>query len=444
MTMPTSKKIPVTVIMLGLVSLFTDAATEMIYPLVPLYVAALGAGAILLGVIEGVAETTAALLKLYSGILSDRIGKRKLLVLIGYSISTVARPFTGAVSSAWEIVIVRMFDRVGKGIRSAPRDALIASSVDASIRGKAYGFHRAMDHAGAVVGPLLAICALLLVINLFGVGDSLTALRWTFVLSIVPGILAVSTIIFFVKEAAPAVGRAVHFRFSLRDYDGNFKKYLLVLVIFSLGNSSDAFLLFRVDEAIRQSGALTDVLHRIGPIHEVLTRFGGAEKQSMLITLLFLPLVWSFFHCIKVVFATPFGALSDRIGRKSTITIGWAIYAAVYFCFALFIFIPASWQIPATLLLFAIYALYYAFTEGAEKALVADLVDEGKRGSAFGMYNFTIGISALPASVLFGAVYGFFNTKLPGLGGTVAFTCGGTLALIAMVLLAVKVGEARR
>ena len=444
MTTPPSKKIPVTIIMLGLVSLFTDAATEMIYPLVPLYVAALGAGAVLLGVIEGVAETTASLLKLYSGILSDRIGKRKLLVLIGYSISTVARPFTGAVSSAWEIVIVRMFDRIGKGIRSAPRDALIASSVDASIRGKAYGFHRAMDHAGAVVGPLLAITALLLVINVFRVENSLSALRWTFILSIVPGMFAVATIIFFVKEAAPAATKTVRIRFSLRDYDANFKRYLMVLVVFSLGNSSDAFLLYRVDEAIRQSGALAGILNRIGPIHEMLTRFGSAENQSMLITLMFLPLVWSFFHCFKVIFATPFGALSDRIGRKATISIGWAIYAAVYFCFALLIFIPVEWQIPATLLLFAIYALYYAFTEGAEKALVADMVDEGKRGGAFGMYNFTIGITALPASVLFGAIYSFFNVKLPGFGGTVAFACGGTLALVAMVLLSAKVREVHR
>ena len=174
--------IPRVVIMFGIVSLFTDAASEMIYPLVPVYVAALGSGAILLGIIEGVAETTASMLKLISGIISDKIGKRKLLVLIGYSISSLVRPFTGLVSSAWEIVIVRMFDRVGKGIRTAPRDALIASSVDKSIRGKSYGFERAMDHIGAVIGPVLAITTLLILFIGFGIKDSLLALRWTFIL----------------------------------------------------------------------------------------------------------------------------------------------------------------------------------------------------------------------------------------------------------------------
>ena len=177
--------------MLGLVSLFTDAASEMIYPLVPVYIAALGSGAILLGIIEGVAETTASMLKLVSGIISDKIGKRKLLVLIGYSISSLVRPFTGLVTSAWQIIFIRMFDRVGKGIRTAPRDALIASSVDESIRGKSYGFERAMDHTGAVIGPVLAIITLLILFLGFGMKDSLSALRWTFILAIIPGILAV-------------------------------------------------------------------------------------------------------------------------------------------------------------------------------------------------------------------------------------------------------------
>ena len=202
--------------MLGIVSLFTDAASEMIYPLVPVYIAALGSGAILLGVIEGVAETTASMLKLISGIISDKIGKRKLLVLIGYSISSLIRPLTGIVTSAWQIIIVRMFDRVGKGIRTAPRDALIASSVDESIRGKSYGFERAMDNAGAVAGPVLAIVTLLILFIGFGMKDSLLALRWTFILAIIPGILAVLTIILFVKESVPKNGIGKPFTFSLK------------------------------------------------------------------------------------------------------------------------------------------------------------------------------------------------------------------------------------
>jgi MFS family permease len=420
MNSPLTKKIPLTIIMLGVVSLFTDAATEMIYPLVPMYVAALGSGAILLGIIEGVAETAAAMLKLISGIISDKVGKRKPLVLIGYALSTVARPFTGAVSSAWEIVVVRMFDRVGKGIRSAPRDALIASSADESIRGKSYGFHRAMDHAGAVLGPLLAILSLVMLVLWFNVKDSLTALRWTFVLSIVPGALAVLTIIFFVKEAAPQAKKAALFKFSLREFDRNFINYLIVLVLFTLGNSSDAFLLFRVEEAIHKSGAVINIVNGIGPLHDMAANFGAAEKQAQLINLLFLPLIWSFFHVIKVAFSTPLGALSDRIGRKITIIIGWAIYAFVYGSFALLVFLPGTAQIAATFVLFAIYALYYAFSEGAEKALVADMVGEEKRGSAFGMYNFAIGLGALPASVIFGFLYSSLNKLIPGFGGTVA------------------------
>src|SRR5665811_770692 len=208
MSAPKTKlRIPRVVIILGFVSLFTDMATEMIYPLVPVFVAALGSGAILLGVIEGVAETTASMLNLVSGIVSDKIKKRKLLVLLGYSISSLVRPFTGLVTSGWQIVIIRMLDRAGKGIRSSPRDALIASSVDESIRGRSYGFHQAMDHVGAVLGPLLAIFTLLILFLVFGIKDSTLALRWTFMLAIIPGILAVLTILFFVKESGTDSGK---------------------------------------------------------------------------------------------------------------------------------------------------------------------------------------------------------------------------------------------
>ncbi|MBN1308177.1 MAG: MFS transporter [Chitinispirillaceae bacterium] len=437
-----SKKIPVSVIMLGCVSLFTDAATEMIYPLIPVYVAALGSGAIILGVIEGVAETAAAMLKLISGIISDKLGRRKLPVLIGYSLSTVARPFTGIVSNAWQIVIIRMFDRIGKGIRSAPRDALIASSVDNSIRGRAYGFHRAMDHSGAVVGPLLAITSLMVLIVWFDIRDSLSALRWTFILSILPGTLAVVTVVFFVKEVATDNIRKSHlFKFSLKQFDGNFIAYLLILVLFTIGNSSDAFLLFRLEEAIHKSDAAVDFINGIKPLRVMVSSFGGQEQQKQLVNLLFLPLMWSFFHIIKAAFSTPFGALSDNIGRKMTITIGWAIYSFVYLCFAVLVFLPAGMQVASTFILFGMYALYYAFTEGAEKAFVADVVDEEKRGSAFGLYNLAVGAGTLPASVIFGFLYGYFNIRFPGFGGTVAFGFGGCIALLAMILLSTTVKE---
>ena len=437
----TKKRIPQAVIMLGIVSLFTDAASEMIYPLIPVYIAALGSGAILLGIIEGVAETTASMLKLISGIISDKIGKRKLLVLIGYSISSIIRPLTGIVSSAWEIIIIRMFDRVGKGIRTAPRDALIASSVDESIRGKSYGYHRAMDHTGAVIGPVLAIITLLILFIGFGMKDSLLALRWTFILAIIPGLLAVLTIVLFVKESAPINGDGKLFTFSLKSFDKNFRNYLLIMILFTLGNSSDAFLLFRVQEAIHKSGAIVNVVNGITPLHNTVSNFGDEAAQANIINILFLPLVWGFFHIIKVIFSTPSGSLSDKIGRKKVINIGWGIYAFVYISFALLVFLSPALQIAATFILFAIYALFYAFTEGTEKAFVADLVSDKNTGTAFGLFNFSIGLGALPASIIFGFLYSWFDKVIPGYGGTVAFGFGGTIAIISMVLLAIKVKE---
>jgi len=438
------KRIPKAVIMLGFVSLFTDAASEMIYPLIPVYIAALGSGAILLGVIEGVAETTASMVKLISGILSDKIGKRKLLVLIGYSISSLVRPLTGMVSSAWEIIIIRMFDRVGKGIRTAPRDALIASSVDENIRGKSYGFHRAMDHIGAVIGPVLAITTLLVLFIGFGMKDSLLALKWTFILAIIPGLLAVLTIILFVRESAPKSSTGKPFSLSLKSFDKNFRTYLLIIVLFTLGNSSDAFLLFRVEESINKSGAFVDLINSIGPFRSVVSNFGDSVAQAKIINILFLPLVWAFFHVIKAVFSTPLGSLSDRIGRKRVINIGWAIYSFVYLSFALLVFLPSYLQIAATFILFAIYALFYAFTEGTEKAFVADLVPDEKRGTAFGLFNFSIGLGALPASIIFGFLYTYFDKIFPGYGGTVAFGFGGLIAVLSIILLALKVKEPSR
>lgn len=438
------KRIPKAVIMLGIVSLFTDAASEMIYPLVPVFIAALGSGAIMLGVIEGIAETTASMLKLVSGIISDKIGKRKLLVLIGYTISSLVRPFTGLVTAAWHIILIRMFDRVGKGIRTAPRDALIAASVDESIRGKSYGYHRAMDSAGAVIGPVMAIITLLVLFLVFGLKDPVTALRWTFIIAIIPGILAVLTIILFVKESAPATGNGKLFTFSLKSFGINFRNYLLVMILFTLGNSSDAFLLFRVQEAIQKSGAVVDIVNKITPLHQMVSQFGDEASQVKVINILFLPLIWAFFHIIRVIFSTPLGTLSDRIGRKTIIIIGWAIYAFVYLSFALLVFLSPNLQVAATFFLFAVYALFYAFTEGAQKAFVADMVSDENRGTAFGLFNFSIGLGALPASLIFGFLYSYFDKIIPGYGGTVAFGFGGTIALISMFLLAIKIKEPSR
>ena len=435
------KKIPRLVVMLGIVSLLTDVASEMIYPLVPVFVSLLGSGALILGVIEGVAETTAAMLKLAGGIISDRIGKRKILVLAGYTLSSLVRPLTGLVSAAWQIVVIRMTDRVGKGIRTAPRDALIASSADGSIRGKAYGFDRAMDHAGAVAGPLLAIITLLLLFLVFGIREPLNALRWTFLLAVIPGLLTIITIILFIHEPEQAGGNRTTFVVNLRNFDRNFRNYLIIMILFTLGNSSDAFLLYRVQEAIHQSGAVSKIVNSYEPLRLMISSFGDAGTQESVVNILFLPLVWAFFHIIKVIFSTPLGALSDRIGRKAVITAGWAVYAFVYFAFALLVFLPPMVQLAATFALFAIYALYYAFCEGAEKAFVADLTSAERRGTAFGLYNFSIGLGALPASLIFGFLYTWFDRIIPGCGGTVAFGFGGAMALLSVVLLRLRVRE---
>lgn len=435
------RKIPFTVIMIGLVSLFTDAASEMIYPLVPVYIALLGSGAILLGIIEGIAETTSSMLKLVIGVLSDKTGKKKFYVVLGYAISSIIRPFTGIVTAGWQIIFVRLFDRVGKGIRTSPRDALIAASVDESIRGRAFGFERAMDHIGAVVGPVLAIITLVVLFIGFGLKDPLGALRWTFILAIIPGILAILTLIFFVKEAESHSSNGKSFALSLKDLDRNFRNYLFTMILFTLGNSSDAFLLFRIEEAIHKSGAVVDLVNRIGPLSRMVSNFGDKSIQATVINILFLPLVWAFFHIIKATFSTPFGTLSDRIGRKIVINIGWGIYAFVYISFALLVFLPSGLQVPATFVLFAVYALFYAFTEGAEKAFVADLVKEENRGTAFGLFNFSIGLGALPASIIFGFLYTFSDKLFPGFGGTVAFGFGGAMALISIFFLTIKVIE---
>ena len=293
-----------------------------------------------------------------------------------------------------------------------------------------------MDHSGAVVGPLLALLALMILVLSFNLSDSTNALRWIFALSIIPGGLAVLTLIFFVKEPVIENKSDKTFKFSLKQFDGNFKIYLVTLVIFTLGNSSDAFLLFRVQEFISSSGALFSIVMNIPLFGNMVHSFGDAETQKNVVSILFLPIIWAFFHIIKAVFSTPLGSLSDKIGRKWVINIGWGIYAVVYLSFAFIDALPANLQVLATFVLFAVYALFYAFTEGVERAFVADLVSPEIRGSAYGLYNFAIGLGALPASILFGILYHSF-------GASVAFISGAAFALVAIILLLFFVKEAR-
>jgi len=380
--------IPRPVWFLGWTSLFTDAATEMIYPLLPVYLSrVLGATAVSLGIIEGVAEGVNSLLKVLSGYWSDRVRRRRPIVIGGYALSSIARPFI-AVTTTWpQVLVVRALDRVGKGIRGAPRDVLLARFATPATRGRIYGFHRAMDHAGAIVGPLVAT-----VILFFAPEEY----RLLFGLTVIPGAIAVALLFFVDEDAAPADMRTTpNLQLPTPEpkaagLPGRVVALLGVLLVFGLGNSADAFLLLRLSDAL-----------------------GGVT---------YVPLLWAGIHVVKASLSTWGGGLSDRFGRKRMIIAGWIVYALVYFGFAM------STSAPVFIGWFLFYGVYFALAEGAEKALVADLTPAERRGAAFGWYNATTGIGALVASILFGYLYDRY-------GAPAAFITGAALAGVAAVLL---------
>ena len=397
--MKTLWALPAGVWLLGAVSLLNDVASEAIYPLLPFFLTSvLGATAVSLGLIEGAAEAVSSVLKVISGRLSDRWRRRKPIVMFGYSLSGAARPFISIAASWWMVFALRFVDRVGKGIRSAPRDAMLADFADHTNRGKVYGFHRAMDHTGAVVGPLLATAFLLAFPSRY---------RTLFALTAIPGAATV-ILLFWVKERKhPRVemGSGAILRNSKNDTRPLFhgpalalpsplKRYLIVLSIFTLGNSADAFLLLRLTEAA-----------------------GGPQL---------IPLFWSVLHVVKMGASLAGGAASDRVGRRPLIAAGWMVYAVVYAGFAV------STTLWALLSWFFVYGIYYGCVEGTERALVADFARPAERGTAFGIYNAVSGIGALVASVVFGLIWNAF-------GAPAAFTSGAALALIASLLLFVLV-----
>jgi MFS family permease len=376
---------------LGWVSFLSDVASDMIYPLLPDFLTrTLHAGPAALGLIEGVAEATASLMKLASGWWSDRARRRKPLVVAGYSIAAVARPLIGLASSWAQVLCIRFADRVGKGIRTSPRDALLADMVPPGERGRAYGLQRAMDNAGAVAGPLLAAFLLR-----FAFDDE----RSVFLLAAVPGVLVVAVLVAKVRDsprdgaprpAPDGSGAALPRRFRIA---------LAIFVVFALASSTDAFLILKAGDT-------------------------GVPTWQI-------PLLWAAFNGVKAAGGVPGGALADRLGRVRTILAGWVVYALAYVGFA---FAAEPAQIWA---LFAFYALFYALTEGAERALVADLVPAASRGRAFGAFHASVGLAALPASVLFGILW-------KGLGSKTAFLIGAAVAFFAAAaLLAWRVGSER-
>lgn len=373
------------IISLGWVSLLTDFSSEMIYPLLPIFLTSvLGMGTTFVGAVEGVAESTASFLKLFSGTWSDRGGKRKTWVTWGYTLSTFVRPLVAAATAGWHVLLIRFLDRVGKGIRTSPRDALIAESSPKDEQGKAFGFQRAMDHAGAVIGPLAAFLLLTLWTK---------NVRTVFWLAMIPGLMALLTLSRGVQEVlVPSSPRPLGTRisFTLKPFDRRFKTLLAILVLFTLGNSSDAFLILKA--------------------------------RAVGIPVSLIPLLWIVLHLSKSLSATPGGILSDRSGRKTALVAGWLVYGAVYAGFA-------TAQTPgAVWVLFGAYGLFYGLTEGSERAMVADLVAPSLRGTAYGWFHFAIGLSTLPASLLMGLLWETF-------GSSVAFGLGAVLALISALLL---------
>ena len=403
-------RLPRSVWLLGWVSFATDAATEAIYPLLPFFLTSvLRAGPFSLGVIEGAAEAVNSILKIAAGRLADRSRAKRPIVIVGYTLSSAVRPLIALAQSWTQVLTIRLFDRVGKGIRGAPRDAMLASFAADGARGRIYGFHRAMDHAGAVVGPLAATAFLFVYPSDY---------RTLFALTIIPGAIAVG-LLFLVKEDAGDDVRLKPDTTSAEDHvrlkpdttnvEGvvsafrrtsddplppAFKQFMLVLMVFTLGNSTDAFLLLKLTDAA-----------------------GGVQ---------YVPLMWSALHVVKAVVSVYGGAWSDRIGRRAVIAIGWIIYAGVYAGFAF------SASLATLLPLFLTYGLYFGFVEGTEKALVADLSPPSRRGFAFGIYNAVLGLGQLAASVMFGLLWTAF-------GPAAAFAAGAALAVTSTALLFVVV-----
>jgi len=364
----------------GITSFLTDTSAKMVYSIMPLFLLSIGASKTTLSVIEGIAESTAALVKTLSGFWSDKIGKNKPFMLIGYAVTAIVTPFYAVVVSPVQVLYLRFIERFGKGIRTAPRDSLVAGSANEGDMGKSFGFHKAMDNSGAILGPLLAFGVLQL---------SPGNYRMIFILAAIPALLGILTIFFLIKEAKRHQ-ESLYKKFNVRDFPRKYYLLLAIIFIFTLGNSTDALLIVKANE--------------VG------------------VKIAYIPLVYLVFNAVSVSFSIPFGALSDRIGREKLLIAGYLLYAIVYFGFGY------STRVSSILILFAIYGLYSAATDGVQKAFVSDFLDKNKQGTGLGIYNAMLGITLLPASIIAGVLYDKVDSSVP-------FYFGAATALLSAILM---------
>jgi len=367
----------------GVTSFFTDTSTKMIYSVMPLFLLSIGASKTTISLIEGIAESTASLVKALSGYWSDKIGRNKPFMLIGYGITAIVTPLYAFVRVPIQVLFFRFFERIGKGMRAAPRDSLISGSVTQKDAGKNFGFHKAMDNSGAIIGPLFAFLLLYFFPQNFSN---------IFLIATIPAVLGVITIAVFIKEAKAVKSEVT--KISLRRLPKKFFFFLFIIFIFTLGNSADALLLVKTTET-------------------------GINKA-------YIPFVYMIFNVVSVCLAIPIGKLSDKIGRERMIIPGFLIYALTYFLFGRFN------SISIFIGLFAMYGLYSALVDGSQKAMISDIVSKELRGTGFGLYHAVLGITLLPASLIAGLLYDNVGSDAP-------FYFGSTMALIAAVLMLIFV-----
>jgi len=363
----------------GLTSFFTDTSTKMIYSVMPMFLLSIGASKTTISLIEGIAESTASLIKAFSGYWSDKIGKNKPFMIIGYGITALITPLYAFVSAPIHVLFLRFFERTGKGVRTAPRDSLICGSIKKGEAGKSFGFHKAMDNSGAIIGPLIA--AVLLYFFPLNYSN-------IFLLATIPAILGVLSIVIFIKEAKTEKKESS--KFSFTQIPKKFYFFLIIIFVFTLGNSADALLLVKTTET-------------------------GIKEA-------YVPFVYMLFNTVSVFLAVPIGKISDKIGREKLIILGFFIYAIVYYFFGRFN------SISVFIFLFILYGFYSAMTDSSQKAMISDIVSKEVKGTAYGIYHAVLGITLLPASLIAGVLYDKVNANAP-------FYFGSAMAILATILM---------